>query len=117
MLDYSVQEPSLLPLGWLLVWAIYVIAFEVLAAVLVAKLAERKGKVYLPWFVYGLFFWPIALIQLLVLESEAGTARDRGVRHCPSCTMEISRKAVRCRYCTSEVVPEAELRKQGFGKK
>ncbi|UOE19460.1 MscL family protein [Thermobifida halotolerans] len=48
------------------------------------------------------------LIVLPMTKVMERFARDEEATHreCPSCFSQISRKAIRCAYCTSEIVPE-----------
>lgn len=73
-----------------------------------AIIANKKGRDFLPWYLYGVLLFIVALIHSLVLEAptkvkEARLAGD-GYRKCPQCAEMIKAEARKCRYCQSEVV-------------
>jgi len=42
-----------------------------------ARVAARKGHSFLGYFIFSLFFWPIALIAAYVVQDRAVVVQDR----------------------------------------
>lgn len=49
-------------MGWVLLW--------VMMGVVVAIVANSKGRNPIPWFFYGALIWPVALTHAIVLDKE-----------------------------------------------
>ena len=69
-------------------------------AIIVAKIAQRKGYTVSLWFLYGLLIWPAALMHLLVIsdieQAIKRVAHPEWVHPCPNCTAMIWRHAQAC---------------------
>ncbi|MUM78291.1 hypothetical protein GKC30_11660 [Pseudodesulfovibrio sp. F-1] len=46
------------------------IAFWIIMAIIVAMIANSKGKGAIAWFFYGLIIWPIALVHILITKDD-----------------------------------------------
>jgi hypothetical protein len=42
-----------------------------------ARVADRKGHSFLGYFIFSLFFWPVALIVAYLVEDRTTLVRDR----------------------------------------
>lgn len=63
-----------------------------------AAIAARKGRSFVGWWIFGTFFWLIALVASLVVPP----SRD-GQKQCPDCRSWIDREATRYPHCTAEI--------------
>lgn len=66
-----------------------------------ATIASRKGRSFGRWWLYGTFFFLIALIHSLVIRSDE--ARTETGRMCPSCGKRVDALATFCRHCGVEL--------------
>ena len=71
-----------------------------LLACIPAKIAQGKGRNAVLWFVYGLFFFLIALIHSLFLKPNA---KASGYKQCKSCLSAVHELASKCKHCGSDV--------------
>lgn len=72
-----------------------------------AKIAYDKGRNFWLWYLYGFFFWLIALIHAVFLLDELSIPRTISknyVRKCPHCLTEIGRRDKNCPTCGKNVV-------------
>lgn len=74
-------------------------------AVASMAIATHKGRSGLGWFFLGLLFGPLAFIVAAFPGSIVGGESDTYLRRCPFCAEVIKTRAVKCRYCGSEVPP------------
>jgi hypothetical protein len=63
-----------------------------------AAVAARKGRSFLRWWIFGTFFWLVALVASLVVPTNRS-----GSKQCPACRSWIDQDATRCAHCTAEV--------------
>jgi len=79
---------------------------SLLAAFIVAHAANIRGRSGIGWFFYALLFWPLALINLLIIPPRQDVV-DRYLieagerRRCPHCLELVKPAATVCRYCGS----------------
>ena len=86
-----------------LVCSMEIFLFWVVMAVVVAVIANSKGKDGFGWLIYGFIIWPIALVHILVSsatpESIEKKAAAEGRIPCPHCAELIKREAKLCPHC------------------
>jgi hypothetical protein len=63
-----------------------------------AVLAQRKGRGFVPWWIYGAALFPVALTHALLVSGDGVRVPDDAVI-CPSCGEPLPRFAVGCRQC------------------
>jgi len=91
--------------------------FGVTMAAVVAIIAQSKGRPASGWFFFGLVFWPIALVCILVAESKKPTKPQRVIieatadaveefEPCPFCAEPIRAAAKVCRFCNRDLPEE-----------
>jgi len=72
-------------------------------ALIPAAIAQGKGRSFFGYWVFGLFFFVIALVVALVVSDESGapgTAQTGPTRvPCPRCAELVAAGAVACRFC------------------
>lgn len=82
--------------------------FWIIGGVVVAIIANSKGKGTFGWFVYGFLLFPVALVHVLVSPRNAAVVAEREVqsgtlKKCPHCAELIKVDARVCRYCQRDV--------------
>jgi hypothetical protein len=82
----------------------------IIGAIICGAAAAARGRFWLGWFIYGLFLWPIALINLFVLPRNEKALEERKVStgelvKCPHCAELIRPEAKVCRFCHRDVTP------------
>ncbi|MFH1914641.1 MAG: zinc ribbon domain-containing protein [Pseudomonadota bacterium] len=78
--------------------------FFLIMAIVVAMIANSKGRYAFGWFLYGLLLWPIALVHALLLKPQAAQSGDfvenpDGPARCPTCGRIVHAQRDDCPYC------------------
>ena len=55
--------------------AMGLVIFWVVMGVIAGLIAKSRGRDMLPWTLYGIAIWPIAIVHALLLKQEPGTER------------------------------------------
>lgn len=83
--------------------------FWVVMAIVVAIIANSKGRSAGLWFIYAFLIWPVALVHILVQprgdQAERDRARKSGRRPCPFCAEMIRPEATVCPHCQKDLTP------------
>jgi hypothetical protein len=93
---------------------VFIVVIWVVMALVVASVAQTKGRSGLLWFLYGALLWPIALIAILVLPANAKTMERRALkdpanRKCSHCAETIKTEAKVCKHCGRDVAAAVAL--------
>jgi len=87
-------------------------ALNVLIGIVPALIANRKGRSFIKWWIYGTLIFIVALIHALVvkpdIESINRKKAEEGFRKCPFCAEWVRNEAKVCRYCNREIQPPKE---------
>lgn len=108
-ISYSDPRPMEADASFLLqYWLPGVLALNLLAAALTARVAKAKGYSGGNWFIISIFSGIIGLIAVAGLPVNPGDLGpwDKG-RTCPRCFRRIHPSATRCPFCTSETVVDS----------
>lgn len=73
----------------------------ILAGTIPAIIAMRKGQKFVPWLLYGILLWPVALIHSLLLRNEGVEV----TRACPHCAERVKKEAKVCKHCGRDLEP------------
>jgi hypothetical protein len=79
----------------------WVLLFGLIGAVIVAMIADHKGRNVMGWFVFGLVLWPFALVAIFL---EDNRSPDKSRLPCPHCAELVLAKANVCPHCQTELV-------------
>jgi len=87
-------------------------ALNVLVGIVPALIANRKGRSFIKWWIYGALVFIVALIHALVVKPDIESINRKkakeGFRKCPFCAEWIRNEAKVCRYCNREIQPPKE---------
>lgn len=83
--------------------AALLIVWLVMAGI-VGLVAHGRGRAPAPWFLYGLFLWPVALVHVLVTPADRRVLDARAIgsgtaRKCPHCAELVRPEARICKHC------------------
>ena len=81
--------------------------FWVVLGIVVALIANSKGRNAGGWFIYGLIIWPVALVHILLssktAEARIQDAKAEGRVPCPQCAELIKKEARVCPFCRRDL--------------
>jgi len=80
----------------ILLWLLWVIILGLIPAMI----ANKKGRNFMCWWLYGAALFIIALPHSLLIE-------PAGAKKCPFCSEIIKKDAKVCRYCGREYATKA----------
>ncbi len=91
---------------------LFMLLIGLIIGVIPAAIAQRKGRSFVAWWIYGFLLFIVALPHSLLLKrSEAGIeARQlsEGMQKCPFCAEMIRQEAKVCRFCHSDLTSGSE---------
>ena len=94
--------------------------FWLIMAVVVAFVANSKGKSGGLWFFYGLVIWPIALIHAIVTPKEPEAVerqqQSEGKMRCPNCADWVYKQAKTCPHCQYRLTAKSQAQSAALSK-
>lgn len=94
--------------------------FWLIMAVVVAFVANSKGKSGGLWFLYGLVIWPIALIHAIVTPKEPEAVerqqQSEGKMRCPNCADWVYKQAKTCPHCQHRLTAKSQVQSASLSK-
>ncbi len=71
-----------------------ILIFAILLGLIPAAIAQKKGRIFLGWWLFGSLLFIVALPTALVVGPNPDTMRE-----CPACRGWSNAEAIRCRHC------------------
>lgn len=91
----------------LILLALLVLAAYIGVAMLIARLARRKGRSFGAWFAIAFFISPILAAIVIATIAPVDPAGGPGHRPCPRCAEPVRTQANTCRFCGLDLAGEA----------
>jgi len=84
------------------------LVLAILLGLIPATIAQRKGKQFVPWWIYGALLFIVALPHSLIMEANPKELERKqlseGMKKCPYCAELVKAEAKVCRYCSHELL-------------
>ena len=85
-----------------------VFVLAILAGLIPAAVAQRKGQSFVTWWIYGALIFIVALPHSLLLKKDSqeleGQMLSEGMGKCLFCDEMIKGDAMVCRYCQGAII-------------
>lgn len=98
-----------------------IVLMLLIIGLLPASIAALKGRSFWGWYIYGVFWFAIALVHVLFVKKDEGFIKrqyaTQGLKECESCREYINSQAKVCRFCRSEVEPSGFIDKGFYASK
>lgn len=84
-----------------------IVIAAVLLGLIPAIIAQKKGEVFIIWWIYGSLLFIVALVHAILMKpNKQAIEQDKisnGMRKCQYCAEFIMQEAIKCKHCGSDV--------------